>query len=129
MITASNYIHVIVPEKEVTFPHFEWYEGLESLNMELIQPLKELSKSVWGTGQVSSIQTSPENGGYSSYRDIRDEKKLAFLCPFAIIAHHCAKRIKSNVPSREIHEEKLESGVLLESSRPIYDLERNSSTN
>lgn len=119
IITSSKYISLIIPENEMTFPDFLWYEDFKSLNMALIEPLKQLSLSVWSTGLVTSIQTAPENGGYRSYRDLL-LGKLPFVCPFAVLDEICLQQIKRNNPNREFIEKKLITGVLVEFQEAIY---------
>lgn len=80
VITSSSHISIIVPEYEITLPKFEYYEGIQSISIESIQLLKELSLSVWSTHAVNSIQTAPENGGYTSYKRII-ESNLPFIEP------------------------------------------------
>ena len=115
VITSSDDIIVIVPERAITLPQFNWYEGIQSVSAELIQPLKELSLSVWSTGLANSIQTVPELGHYIRYQKLV-EGTLPSICPFAIVDKSCAKQIQRLHPNCEIREEKLSTGVLLTSS-------------
>lgn len=112
VITSSNNIMVIVPEKAITLPEFEWYEGIKSVSCELIKPLKELSLSVWSTGVATSIQTVPELGNYISYKKLL-EGTLPSMCPFTIVDNSLAKQIQQLNPNCQIKEEKLSTGVLL----------------
>ena len=118
VITSSDNIMVIVPEKEITLPKFEWYKGNRSVSSELIKPLKELSLSVWSTGVASSIQTVSELGYYIRYKKLV-EGTLPSMCPFAIVDKSLAKQIWRLHLNCLIREEKLSTGVLLTSSESI----------
>jgi hypothetical protein len=119
VITSSKYISVIVPEFEITLPNFRWYEGIESLNVEQIRPLKSLSLSVWETGLVTSIQTSPENGGYTPYKSLL-EGKLPFVCPFAVLDKICVQHNQQFDLRQKIMRQEISTGILLESREAIY---------
>jgi hypothetical protein len=119
VITSSQFISVIVPENDITLPCFHWYEGIKSLDFEQIHPLKRLALSVWQTGLVTSIQTSPENGGYTTYRDLL-MGKLPFICPFAVVDEICIQRIQGFNSRQTIMKQEIDLGILLESKEAIY---------
>jgi hypothetical protein len=116
VITSSQYIRIIVPENEIILPCFQRYEGIESLNLEQIYPLKRLALSIWRTGLVTSIQTSPENGGLTTYRDLL-AGNLPFICPFAVLDEICTQQFNSH---QAIVKQEIGVGILLESQEAIY---------
>jgi hypothetical protein len=119
VITSSKYISVIVPEFEITLPNFRWYEGIESLNIEQIHPLKSLSLRIWKTGLVTSIQTSPEIGGYTPYKYLL-EGNLPFVCPFAVLDKICVQHNQQLNLRQKIMKQEISTGILLESREAIY---------
>ena len=119
VITSSKYISLIIPEYEVTLSNSEYYTSFESLNIKLIQPCIDLAIDVWSTGLLTSVQTSPENGYFSSYKDLI-QGQLPFICPFAILDKNCFYKMKHFHPNLRITAKEISRGFLIESRAAIY---------